>query len=474
VSEPEHHNQDAVVAGAVASTHQQNQQISLDLDGSYDNMRPPVPSNAGHWRFDTSTGKESFQTDGGAEQGAEDGGAVEKHMGGQDPELAKAVAEKKGPVASTDQNGIDNINSIKEAMNYEGDWTTDKDTGQPVFVASVPQKPGAEKFYHEKWLSPESHGASAYEPDFLHDNSENFGPFIIDYTGHNIKLPDWNLLVSSSSHTKGKGNVGLGIDNFYYDASNSFIAGKHNIVRGEYDDVFGGQDNSAEGKDAIVTGGQRNIASGDGTSVLGGFRNEALGTHSVVEGGSKNLAKGTYAAISGGIDNIAAGDFSVIAGGKGNEAQTTLSVVGGGEGNKVSGEGAIVAGGLGGEGPPDVLSVFQGSGCCNEEMSGTKDEDYRGCQSTTRSGRTCQKWTSQSPHGHSRTPSNYPGKGLGDHNFCRNPDGEPSIWCYTTDSSSRWELCNPKPSCTTSTAYTVHEGEVPTGEVGSEGAPETE
>jgi len=29
-------------------------------------------------------------------------------------------------------------------------------------------------------------------------------------------------------------------------------------------------------------------------------------------------------------------------------------------------------------------------------------------------------------------------------NYCRNPDGEPSIWCYTTG-SKRWEICRPLP-----------------------------
>jgi len=38
--------------------------------------------------------------------------------------------------------------------------------------------------------------------------------------------------------------------------------------------------------------------------------------------------------------------------------------------------------------------------------------------------------------------ANYPDGGLGDHNSCRNPDGEASIWCYTTDENVRWEYCD--------------------------------
>ncbi|XP_070566001.1 uncharacterized protein [Ptychodera flava] len=74
----------------------------------------------------------------------------------------------------------------------------------------------------------------------------------------------------------------------------------------------------------------------------------------------------------------------------------------------------------------------------------TQDDgsDYRGTVSRTSNGRTCQAWTSQSPHQHIYTPDDYPNAGLGDHNYCRNMDGATQPWCYTMDSSVRWEYCD--------------------------------
>ena len=70
-------------------------------------------------------------------------------------------------------------------------------------------------------------------------------------------------------------------------------------------------------------------------------------------------------------------------------------------------------------------------------------KDYRGYVSVTKSGKECQQWTTQLPHQHNRTEASYPGTGLGEHNFCRNPDNEPEgAWCYTTDSESRFEYCD--------------------------------
>ncbi len=92
------------------------------------------------------------------------------------------------------------------------------------------------------------------------------------------------------------------------------------------------------------------------------------------------------------------------------------------------------------------------SGACipdanNCGCASMKQADYRGNISVTASGKTCQAWGSQSPHSHSRTAENYPNAGL-DANYCRNPDGESRAWCYTEDSSTRWELCE-VPTCDT-------------------------
>jgi len=84
---------------------------------------------------------------------------------------------------------------------------------------------------------------------------------------------------------------------------------------------------------------------------------------------------------------------------------------------------------------------------CIESMSGD-GADYRGCQASTRSGNPCQYWTYHPGHSHEHTPENRPGKGLGDHSYCRNPDGASSIWCYTagaTDAVATWEYCDPLP-----------------------------
>uniref|UniRef100_A0A8C9I7B1 Plasmin n=1 Tax=Piliocolobus tephrosceles TaxID=591936 RepID=A0A8C9I7B1_9PRIM len=68
-------------------------------------------------------------------------------------------------------------------------------------------------------------------------------------------------------------------------------------------------------------------------------------------------------------------------------------------------------------------------------------QSYRGTFSTTVTGRTCQSWSSMTPHQHKRTPENHPNDGL-TMNYCRNPDADTGPWCFTMDPSVRWEYCN--------------------------------
>jgi len=79
----------------------------------------------------------------------------------------------------------------------------------------------------------------------------------------------------------------------------------------------------------------------------------------------------------------------------------------------------------------------------NEDMTGV-GQDYRGGQTRTRTGKLCQRWDSQVPHNHSLSPTDYPELS---ENYCRNPgvapNLAPSIWCYTTDPTTRWQLCTP-------------------------------
>jgi uncharacterized protein YegL len=90
---------------------------------------------------------------------------------------------------------------------------------------------------------------------------------------------------------------------------------------------------------------------------------------------------------------------------------------------------------------PSFLDTVLGHICRSLEFDESYTgigEDYRGGQTRTRSGHTCQNWQSNKPHEHGYFD-------VGDHNFCRNPDSDSGgIWCFTTSEDVVWEYCDPK------------------------------
>jgi hypothetical protein len=89
---------------------------------------------------------------------------------------------------------------------------------------------------------------------------------------------------------------------------------------------------------------------------------------------------------------------------------------------------------------------------CNEALSGD-GSDYRGCQTVTRSGLSCKKWTD--------SHSDY--NDVGPNNMCRNPDNDPNgIWCWTcvgpacgSSATDPWAYCDPLPGPSTTTTTTT-------------------
>ena len=72
---------------------------------------------------------------------------------------------------------------------------------------------------------------------------------------------------------------------------------------------------------------------------------------------------------------------------------------------------------------------------------------YSGTISITRSGKTCQRWSEQTPHQFILPSKQYP-EIDGGHNYCRNPGSRApdGPWCFTTDPNTRWEYCD-VPKC---------------------------
>ncbi|XP_004839817.1 hepatocyte growth factor isoform X1 [Heterocephalus glaber] len=85
--------------------------------------------------------------------------------------------------------------------------------------------------------------------------------------------------------------------------------------------------------------------------------------------------------------------------------------------------------------PMETTECLQGQG-----------EGYRGTVNSIWNGIPCQRWDSQYPHQHDITPENFKCKDLRE-NYCRNPDGAESPWCFTTDPNIRVGYCSQIPRC---------------------------
>lgn len=65
--------------------------------------------------------------------------------------------------------------------------------------------------------------------------------------------------------------------------------------------------------------------------------------------------------------------------------------------------------------------------------------------SKTESGKECQNWASQTPHKHEYKPETHANDGIGDHEYCRDPNNQyrgKGSWCFTRDPKTRWERCS--------------------------------
>jgi trimeric autotransporter adhesin len=127
------------------------------------------------------------------------------------------------------------------------------------------------------------------------------------------------------------------------------VAGKSNVIDGEYASVTGGVGNSASGIYSAVTGGATNTASGVASSVTAGEENAASGKKASVDGGKKNAARELYASVSGGFENLASGFSASVTAGFKNTASGEGASVSAGDEDIASGKYASVSGGGGSE-----------------------------------------------------------------------------------------------------------------------------
>ncbi|XP_051504864.1 neurotrypsin-like isoform X2 [Myxocyprinus asiaticus] len=94
-----------------------------------------------------------------------------------------------------------------------------------------------------------------------------------------------------------------------------------------------------------------------------------------------------------------------------------------------------------GEAGPNIvyMKTLQSSGPLSCSGGFTELGYYNGSVSQTDSGSSCLKWTDFPDY-----MLKYPNRGLGDHNYCRNPDRESNPWCFFRQKSGAigWTYCD--------------------------------
>nr|XP_006824031.1 PREDICTED: plasminogen-like [Saccoglossus kowalevskii] len=87
---------------------------------------------------------------------------------------------------------------------------------------------------------------------------------------------------------------------------------------------------------------------------------------------------------------------------------------------------------------------------CYEDLKG---RDYRGMVNTSANGHDCLNWDELDDK-YWVNPVHFPHAGLGDHNYCRNPDDDLAPWCYVDRISIGWDFCevsDPRENCSVTT-----------------------
>jgi len=168
-------------------------------------------------------------------------------------------------------------------------------------------------------------------------------PFTVDNTNHVVELKDFNLVIRSSQHTPGTGNLEVGLGHNVKHSDNGFVAGENNYISGTAIAVAGGTDNQAVGKFTAVLGGKGNKAGKPYATIAGGEENTAIGRGSQVDGGQGNTASAMGSVVAGGSMNHGVGKFAVVAAGLNNTASGTASVALNGRFNEAEGSGSGVS-----------------------------------------------------------------------------------------------------------------------------------